>query len=100
MFSQVCPQGGGVLKGGTPGPRGKHPPFWTQRQTPLLDPEADTPPPRGRHTPQNSEADTLSPSPTVETATEEGGTHQTGMHSCFFYEHTVTPTSIQSADMT
>ena len=41
----------------------------TQRQTPL-DPEADTPQePMGR-------------APPVETATEAGGTHPTGVHSC------------------
>ena len=69
----VCPGGEGcgrhpapwTQRQTPPGPRGRHP--WTQRQTPL-DPEADTPPPPP-----------LSP---VEMATEAGGTHPTGMHSC------------------
>ena len=47
---------------------GKHPPD-PETNTPLPDPEADTS--------LDPEADTP-----VETATEAGGTHPTGMHSC------------------
>ena len=53
--------GGDGERGFGEGVCGRHP----------LDPEADTPSPRGR------------PSP-VETATEAGGTHPTGMHSCVY----------------
>ena len=67
----VCPGGRGVVDTLPPGPRGRHP----------LDPEADTPGPRGKHpwTQRQTLRPPLSP---VEMATEAGGTHPTGMHSC------------------
>ena len=54
------------------GPKGRHPPWGKHPPVPRgtpLDPEADTP---------NPEAGT----PLVETSTEAGGTHPTGMLSC------------------
>ena len=49
---------------------GRHP--LMQRQTPTLRPRDKPPAPRGRHLPKDTP---------VETATEVGGTHPTGMHS-------------------
>ena len=63
-----------MVKGGvvdTPNP---------ETDTPLH-PEADLPRPSGRP-PLDPEADNA-PLPPVETTTEAGGTHPTGMHSCF-----------------
>ena len=61
---QVCGEMRGVVD--TPG---------TQRQT--------TPGPKGRH-PHGP-----TPPPSVETATEAGGTHPTGIHSCYVTSFTV-----------
>ena len=64
-------------------PRGRHPP--------PKDKEADTPPqtkmqthsPWGqRQTPPRNDPEADTPSSPVEAATEAGGTHPTGMHSC------------------
>ena len=105
---KVCREGGVV---DTPRPGGRHAPTDPEADNPRpTDPESDTPLPtnpeadtplpktkrqtpphgqRGRHTPPGAkgrpprndpEADT--PSSPVEAATEAGGTHPTGMHSC------------------
>ena len=86
---------GGVVKGEwgrhPPDPEVDHPepeadtadpkvdtPLDPEADTPL-DPEADTPPPaRGSHSYPPPH-----PPPPLETATEAGGTHPTGMHSCW-----------------
>ena len=77
-------KGDGVVKGVSttppPGPRGRQPtPPPLDPKADPLDPESDTPPWTQRQTPGPRGR---TPPPPVEMATEAGGTHPTGMHSC------------------